>query len=261
MLLVYFVKITPFLALRKPIRCCLIPWFFLFFLYYSFLFGNGQNSGIRVGGYVLFSFLLFFTDGGIGAFCCLSCLVDWSILGAAKYMHQKPSQRKLLLLLSLFGNLGGLSVFKYSAFFAGLIDTAFAAFGWSINCVGSLPEWSLVVPVGISFYTFQSMSYTIDVYRSNLKPVKSVLHFFAYLSMFPQLVAGPIVRAKDMLRQLAENRRQTSLGYWLGFKLIVYGIFSEDGPCRQSCGCGQQSFLGDRHAALRFVLVDGCIGI
>ena len=200
--------------------------FFIFFiLFFSVWQWAKQRDTSRWICIIFFSFVFYgWWDWRFLLLILFSGLVDF---GAAKYMHQKPSQRKLLLLLSLFGNLGGLSVFKYSAFFAGLIDTAFAAFGWSINCVGSLPEWSLVVPVGISFYTFQSMSYTIDVYRSNLKPVKSVLHFFAYLTMFPQLVAGPIVRAKDMLRQLAENRRQTSLGYWLGFKLIVYGFFQK----------------------------------
>lgn len=97
-------------------------------------------------------------------------------------------------------NLGSLSIFKYSNFFADIIESALSIIGIEgLRLKGSIPEFALILPVGISFYTFQSMSYTIDIYRGNLTPTKNILHFFSYLSMFPQLVAGPIVRAKDFL--------------------------------------------------------------
>jgi len=85
----------------------------------------------------------------------------------------------------------------------------------------------LILPVGISFYTFQSMSYTIDIYKKQLAPTKNIFHFFAYLSMFPQLVAGPIIRARDLLKQLAQNRKISLLEFWHGTKLIAIGFFQK----------------------------------
>ena len=99
--------------------------------------------------------------------------------------------------------------------------------GTTIHIKTHLPAFALIVPVGISFYTFQSMSYTIDVYKGKLKPVANIWHFFAYLSMFPQLVAGPIVRAKDLLKQLAEKRIVSSLQKWHAVKLIAFGLFQK----------------------------------
>ena len=95
----------------------------------------------------------------------------------------------------------------------------------------SLPEIPIIfqtIPIGISFYTFQSMSYTIDVYRNQVKPTKNILHFFAYLSMFPQLVAGPIVRAKDLLPQL--KKQKINLKYediYEAIKSISRGFFKK----------------------------------
>ena len=95
----------------------------------------------------------------------------------------------------------------------------------------SLPEIPIIfqtIPIGISFYTFQSMSYTIDVYRNQAKPTKNILHFFAYLSMFPQLVAGPIVRAKDLLPQL--KKQKINLKYediYEAIKSISRGFFKK----------------------------------
>jgi len=83
------------------------------------------------------------------------------------------------------------------------------------------------LPVGISFYTFQSMSYTIDIYKGKLKPTNSILHFFAYLALFPQLVAGPIVRARDLIPQLTKVRFTTEFERWNGLKLIAIGFFKK----------------------------------
>lgn len=130
-------------------------------------------------------------------------------------------------MLSLLGNIGGLAVFKYSGFMASLIDGVGSSLGIDLNLYSSLPEFSLIVPVGISFYTFQSMSYTIDVYQNRLKPTSNIVHFFAFLSMFPQLVAGPIIRAKDMLYQLKEDRKVSVVQVWFGLRLMVYGFFQK----------------------------------
>jgi D-alanyl-lipoteichoic acid acyltransferase DltB (MBOAT superfamily) len=129
--------------------------------------------------------------------------------------------------LSLLGNVGSLAIFKYSAFIAENMDRIMGLAGFNIGLAENVPEFMLLLPVGISFYTFQSMSYTIDVYRGKLKPTKQVLHFFAYLALFPQLVAGPIVRARDLMPQLKELKPTSEVERWNGFKLIVIGFFKK----------------------------------
>ena len=143
------------------------------------------------------------------------------------WIEKFPKYRKHFLILSLIGNLGSLSIFKYSLFFATSLDSLVLKFGVHSNLANNIPEFALILPVGISFYTFQSLSYTIDVYRGRLKPTKNILHFFSYLSMFPQLVAGPIVRAKDLLKQLTKVPSVNSLQVWHGIKLIVFGLFQK----------------------------------
>jgi len=115
-----------------------------------------------------------------------------------QYVEQPPALRKLALIISLAGNLGLLGFFKYYDWFVGNIALLFEQFG----ARPPLEVLELVVPVGISFYTFQTLSYTIDVYRGGLKPAKNVLEFAVFVAFFPQLVAGPIVRAKEFLPQL-----------------------------------------------------------
>ncbi|MFT4778224.1 MAG: D-alanyl-lipoteichoic acid acyltransferase DltB (MBOAT superfamily) [Flavobacteriales bacterium] len=153
-----------------------------------------------------------------------SGLVDYF---AAFGMTKSKKWKKSLLVFSLLANLGSLSVFKYSKFFATLVDDVALRFGAETHLIDHIPEFALIVPVGISFYTFQSLSYTIDVYRGRLKPTRNILHFFSYLSMFPQLVAGPIVRAKDMLKQLERYKTPNVLEKWNAVKLIVFGLFQK----------------------------------
>jgi alginate O-acetyltransferase complex protein AlgI len=137
-------------------------------------------------------------------------------------MRSAPRHRAVLLACSLLGNLGALVVFKYLDF---IIENTNSLLG--VIQMQPLPIANLLLPVGISFYTFQSMSYTIDVYRGKLEPTSSILHFFAYLSLFPQLVAGPIVRAADLLPQLCESHPVTSQQRWEGLRLIVHGFFKK----------------------------------
>lgn len=144
----------------------------------------------------------------------------WAITGFPKY-------RRAWLILSLLGNLGALSIFKYSVFFAKVGEDIMSWMGMEVKLQESIPEFALILPVGISFYTFQSLSYTIDIYRGRLKPTRNILHFFSYLAMFPQLVAGPIVRAKDFLFQLARYRIPTALERWNAIKMIIFGLFQK----------------------------------
>ena len=153
-----------------------------------------------------------------------SGLIDYA---AGLLLMNKSKHKKLFLVVSLIGNLGSLSVFKYSVFFASTLEDLLGVIGINADLVSHIPDFALILPVGISFYTFQSMSYTIDIYRVRLEPTKNILHFFSYLAMFPQLVAGPIVRAKDLIQQLAQDRRANALQRWNAIKLMSYGMFQK----------------------------------
>jgi alginate O-acetyltransferase complex protein AlgI len=146
----------------------------------------------------------------------ISGLIDYF---AGLALDKNPNKKRRFLIISLAGNILSLAVFKYSGFFAESIEQFFYYAGSTIELKSRIPAFALIVPVGISFYTFQSMSYTIDIYKGKLKPTKNFFHFFAYLSMFPQLVAGPIVRAKNLLKQLAEKRVVSSLQKWHGLTI------------------------------------------
>ena len=158
--------------------------------------------------------------------------------GVAHALHRsdKPWLRKLLLALSVLSNLGVLFFFKYAYFAADLWNdltglawnpTPFWA-GWSNASLGTdFVEDVILLPVGISFYTFQCLSYTIDVYRRNLKPVARFTDFAFYVSFFPQLVAGPIVRASDFVPQLYQSYRVTRAQFGLGLFWIINGLLKK----------------------------------
>ena len=155
-----------------------------------------------------YTFLLFYSG-----------TVDYFVgLGIGRY----PRLKKPFLVLSLLSNIGILCTFKYLGFFTANLSAALQALH-----LGRIPVIHLVLPIGISFYTFQSLSYTIDVYKGKLAPEKNFLHFFAFLSMFPQLVAGPIVRAYDLLPQLSHYKTTTERERWSGFELIMFGYFKK----------------------------------
>jgi D-alanyl-lipoteichoic acid acyltransferase DltB (MBOAT superfamily) len=158
----------------------------------------------------LFAASLFFYWKTSAAFVFLllfSTVADWGI--AAVMDRSEHLQRRLWLTLSVLINLGLLGFFKYAYFFA---DSSAMLFDTSFRVE------SILLPVGISFYTFQTLSYSIDVYRRKVAPVKSLLDFGCYVTFFPQLVAGPIVRAKDFIPQLQSkydlSRKEFNLGVW-----------------------------------------------
>ena len=130
-----------------------------------------------------------------------SSLIDFSI-GKALSTTKKVKQRKALLWSSIIVNLGFLGFFKYFNFFLSNFQSAFSFFGVEIG-TSSL---QIILPVGISFYTFQTLSYTIDVYKRNLEPTRDLIAFLAFVSFFPQLVAGPIERATNLLPQFYKKR-------------------------------------------------------
>ena len=147
-------------------------------------------------------------------------LVDFFI-GKALGRTQSKSRRKLLLVGTLVSNLGMLAVFKYYGFFAGNID---ALFGW-FGRPAPLPGWQIVLPVGMSFYVFHSLSYTIDIYRGLVDPTDDLFEFTTFVSLFSQLVAGPIIRYKQIymsLRNLPTKLLPENLN--LGFYFFAFGM-------------------------------------
>jgi len=138
-------------------------------------------------------------------------------------MLRFPRRKKLLLFGSILANIGTLATFKYLDFFIGSFQGLLL---WA-GLESPLRPLGFILPIGISFYTFQSMSYTIDIYRNQLEPTRNILHFFAYLAMFPQLVAGPIIRAKDLLPQLKTTKGTSESQRWQGMQLVVLGYFKK----------------------------------
>ncbi|MBN2211892.1 MAG: MBOAT family protein [Sedimentisphaerales bacterium] len=131
--------------------------------------------------------------------------------------------RLFFLVLTIIANLLPLAIFKYLDFSINNLNAVLSFF----NSSARVPLQHIILPVGISFYTFQAMSYSIGIYQNELKPTYNVLHFFAYLALFPQLVAGPIVRASHLLPQLTHVHTTTEQIRWDGFKLVIYGYFKK----------------------------------
>ncbi len=151
-----------------------------------------------------------------------SATVDYVV--ALRIHRLEPHQqalRRAFLVASLVVNLGLLAFFKYGGFAVRVAEEAAALSGTSLR----LQEFSLVLPMGISFYTFQTLSYTIDVYRGVLAPLGSFPRFLLFISFFPQLVAGPIVRASEFLPQLPRPRRLHARAFYQGAWLVVVGFF------------------------------------
>lgn len=151
-----------------------------------------------------------------------SSFVDY-IVGIGLLRQENQTKRKILLWTSIIVNLGLLAFFKYYNFFIDNFVAAFSFFGTDIK-VNSL---DIVLPVGISFYTFQTMSYSIDVYRRKLTPTKDFIAFSAFVSFFPQLVAGPIERATHLLPQFYKERKFDYTKAADGMRQILWGLFKK----------------------------------
>jgi D-alanyl-lipoteichoic acid acyltransferase DltB (MBOAT superfamily) len=150
-----------------------------------------------------------------------STLLDWNV---AKWMPGAGPRRKQLLLgMSLTGNLGLLGTFKYGDFLLHIFNQFLGVLGLHFHSA----SLGIILPVGISFYTFQTLSYAIDVYRGDMKPWPRFTDFALFVSFFPQLVAGPIVRASVFLPQCAEPRTATRDEFAWGVVLLVTGLFQK----------------------------------
>jgi D-alanyl-lipoteichoic acid acyltransferase DltB (MBOAT superfamily) len=152
----------------------------------------------------------------------MSTTVDFW-LGRALGRERPPATRRALLIASLLVNLGTLAAFKYFDFFADTFGLAYAALG------GGRSDHALrvILPIGISFYTFHSLAYTIDVYRRDISPEPSFLRYATFVAFFPHLVAGPILRAKAFLPQLRTDHAITRARFDIGVALVVWGYFKK----------------------------------
>ena len=152
----------------------------------------------------------------------ISSFIDFYV-GKELYKQEKNRKRKQLLFLSLLVNLGFLVYFKYTNFFIDTFIDSFKLFGKDIE----ISTLSIILPVGISFYTFQTLSYTIDIYRKQLEPTKDALSFFAFVAFFPQLVAGPIERAAHLLPQFYKIHKFNYNQVKSGLLLMAFGLFKK----------------------------------
>jgi D-alanyl-lipoteichoic acid acyltransferase DltB (MBOAT superfamily) len=193
----------------------------LVFILYWFLFKNklrAQNFLIVAASYVFYGWW----DWRFLSLIIFSTLIDYFI-GIFLEKEERLSYRKLLLWSSIFVNLGFLGFFKYYNFFVDSFVDAFSFFGYKFGS----SSLNILLPVGISFYTFQTLSYTIDLYKKSLKPTKDFISFVAFVSFFPQLVAGPIERATNLLPQFHKKRIFKYETASDGMRQILWGLFKK----------------------------------
>lgn len=198
--------------------------FFIFlpicFLVYALLKGNtrAQNIWLLVCSYYFYGYW----DWRFLSLIAFSTVIDF--IAGQKIQHSENEKvRKGFFYLSLATNLGLLGFFKYFNFFIESTETLLNNLGLEIN------TWTLniILPVGISFYTFQTLSYTIDVYRKRIKSTNDFIAFAAFVSFFPQLVAGPIERASHLLPQFLKPRALSFNQFGLGSKIFLWGLFKK----------------------------------
>ncbi len=196
---------------------------FPFFLALVLLLYYGTGRSLRAQNLtlLLLSYLFYsYWDVRFLSLILFSTAVDYWV-GLKLTETEDPNLRKPLLWLSLSTNLGLLGIFKYFDFFLDSLKDLALALGWTYT----FPHLDLILPVGISFYTFQSMSYTIDVYRRKVQATHDLVAFACYVAFFPQLVAGPIERATHFLPQVLAPRKTTWQQVSSGTYLIVWGLF------------------------------------
>lgn len=191
------------------------------FILYWFFF----NKNLKIQNIFLVAASYFFYGWWDWRFLSLiffSTIVDYFV-GRGLLKYKSPTRRKLLLWISISVNIGFLGFFKYYNFFLENFIAFFSFFGSEI----SASTLNIVLPVGISFYTFQTLSYTIDVYKEKLKPTNDFIAFAAYVSFFPQLVAGPIERATNLLPQFQRIRDFSESAAVNGMRQILWGLFKK----------------------------------
>jgi alginate O-acetyltransferase complex protein AlgI len=192
----------------------------VFVMYWFLVNGNLklQNLFVLLASYVFYGWW----DWRFLSLIIFSSFVDYSVALSISKSSDRLRQ-KILLTLSILVNIGLLGFFKYFNFFVDSFVEAFSVFGFQLHA----RTLNVILPVGISFYTFQTLSYTIDVYRKKLEPTRDILAFFTFVAFFPQLVAGPIERAINLLPQFYARRVFNSRQASDGVKQILWGLFKK----------------------------------
>lgn len=197
-----------------------IFWFFqaIVLALHAFVRARARKVMLVVASYVFYGYW----DWRFLGLIFISTVTDYFV---AQWIHDARTARRKRLFLwgSIVVNLGILGYFKYADFFVSSLSELLALVGISV----SWQVLGIVLPVGISFYTFQTMSYTIDVYRGELRPARCFIDFMLYVSFFPQLVAGPIERATRLLPQIITPRVRTNHDFRAGTYLILLGLFKK----------------------------------
>ncbi len=191
------------------------------FVLYWFVANNNlklQNLLIVVASYIFYGWW----DWRFLSLIVFSTIIDYTV-GLKLGKEENPKNRRYLLWTSIFVNLGFLGYFKYCNFFIDNFNNVFSF----LNYKFSSNSLNIILPVGISFYTFQTLSYTIDVYKRKLKPTNDFIAFSAFVSFFPQLVAGPIERATHLLPQFYHKREFDYVKAVDGMRQILWGLFKK----------------------------------
>lgn len=194
-------------------------FFFSFFMLYWLVFNrnlNTQNLWILIGSYVFYAWW----DWHFLSVLILSSLVSY-VLGIQIDKSKSEKKRRYLLILGLIQGFGTLLYFKYYNFFIPSLITLLAHFNIQIHTL------TLILPLGISFYTFRLMSYLLDIERGELKPTKNAIVFFSYVSFFPSLISGPIDRAKTLILQIEKKREFNYANAIDGVRQILWGFFKK----------------------------------
>lgn len=193
--------------------------FWLLFLLFLPIYGMLKGSRTKMALFtILFSLYFYYKSSGVFFFLLITTsLIDWG-LSHAIFRARRRGLRLALMWLSIGVSLSILGYFKYANFFL---------WNWNAMVQGNFQPLEIILPVGISFYTFQSISYIVDVYKGRIAPTRRWTDYLFFLSFFPALVAGPIVRADDFLPQLQNNRPATRRMVWTGFWLIIVGLIKK----------------------------------
>ena len=202
---------------------------------YSLVYNN-KNRTLRAGFLFIASLFFYYKSSGFFFFILLFSTITDFFIGKWIFSSKNELLRKLLVAISVIVNLFLLSYFKYAYFFTDSINTLL---GTHFHVINHLAKWSnqatgthfnvnqILLPVGISFFTFQTISYSVDVYRRHTEPVKNLIDFGFYVSFFPQLVAGPIVRASGFVKQIYEDFHLTKAEFGWAVFMILKGLIKK----------------------------------
>ena len=203
---------------KEPILFSSGLFLFLFTGFLGIYFLVHKEHRLKTTFVTLFSLYFYYKSSGVYFLILVGSTVVDYLLANAIYKTEKKSHQKIILIISLLINLGMLAYFKYTNFF------------YDIFCQlqhQPFKAFDIFLPVGVSFFTFQSLSYTLDIYRGNLKPVKNILDYAFFVSFFPQLVAGPIVRAVDFIPQIFKPIKVTNEMIGKAVFLIACGLIKK----------------------------------